>query len=418
MIDLPLDTITAETLAALVAEQREESRTLDFKRQPDKDLTRIAAEVCAMANGAGGDLVFGIDELRVEGEQTGRAGKLLGLDSAARDTTIRTIESALRDKIEPVIPAAGRHLHPVDLDGGRYVLILRVAASLNGPHRLKPREGHGEFYIRNARGKEPMDMHEIRNAFLYSDTLLDRAIAFRDRRLDALLDGRAPVAVAAAPRFVVHVVPLQALTTRQTFPVDQMFALKTRLMQARPFGRVLLDAMPNYEGVLCHSVVAGDRGAPAYVQLFRDGCMEFVGTNSLPDLLDGRQVVPVGQAESYFLSPDYPTIYETMRALDIVPPALIFVSWVHSRDFAVRLPFNPIVQQPRAFTPAADQFHQDCTLPAHLNHLVGPPAWLDSFEPTLEANGMPRRLARMRPAFDVIWNAAGRLGSETASGAG
>lgn len=214
--------------------------------------------------------------------------------------------------------------------------------------------------------------------------------------------------MANEPRFVAHVVPLQALTTRQNFPVEQMFALRTLLTQVRPFGRGLRNAMPNYEGILCHGFSVGSRGALAYAQLFRDGCMELVGTHTLPDLVSGRQVVPVMQAESYFLSPDYPTIYETMRALGIAPPALVFISWTHSRPFTVRLPINGGVG-------VSDW--QDYALPDHLDRVVGPPAWIDSFEPTFEANGMPRRIARMRPAFDVIWNAAGRVGSETISGA-
>src|SRR5688572_4951205 len=69
-------------LATCSAQQLEESRTLDFKRErPDLDSTRgrskrdLCEDVCASANTGRGVLLFGIDELV---DEQGRRGSRMG----------------------------------------------------------------------------------------------------------------------------------------------------------------------------------------------------------------------------------------------------------------------------------------------------------------------------------------------------
>lgn len=63
-----LEDITEATLIALCEEGRDESVTLDFKRQlytkSDEDKAEIQKDVCAFANSEGGDLVIGITDDR------------------------------------------------------------------------------------------------------------------------------------------------------------------------------------------------------------------------------------------------------------------------------------------------------------------------------------------------------------------
>jgi predicted HTH transcriptional regulator len=66
MIPTVLNLITAENIQSLVDNAVEEGVTLDFKRDlpgDDRDSRKeFVADVCAMANTKGGDLVYGVDE--------------------------------------------------------------------------------------------------------------------------------------------------------------------------------------------------------------------------------------------------------------------------------------------------------------------------------------------------------------------
>ncbi|MEW6342949.1 MAG: ATP-binding protein [Pseudomonadota bacterium] len=404
MINHPLDDITEAHLLELVAQGAEEGKTLDFKREIGEDTTKLAADFCAMANSFGGDIVFGIDEEQVKGQQTGRAAKIVPLNLDHKDAKMLLVEATFRDKIQPRLPVSGRQLRAVPVAGG-YVLIVRLSQSLNAPHRVRPKNGAGDFYARNSRGNEQMDLDEVRNAFLFADSLADRATAFRDRRLDALLANQGPVSMPppTLPLFIAHVVPLQALTRRQTYPVGDLLTLSPRLRLACPSGHPLNEAQPNYEGVICQASPNGAGEILGYAQLFRDGCMEIVGSPFDVEAGSPKQKIfalPL-KAESFFIGHDYAAIFQTMDALRVVPPALVFISWLHTGNLAVRLPSDD------------NSGWIEKRLPERLSRLVGPPAYLDSFDPTFEINGTARRIELIRPAFDVMWNALGRRGSQT-----
>lgn len=407
MINHPLNDITEAHLLELVAQRAEEGKTLDFKREIGDDTTKLAADFCAMANSFGGDIVYGIEEEKVKGQQTGRAAKIVPLDLDQKDARMLHVEGTFRDKIQPPLPALGRQVRAVPVAGG-YVLIVRVSQSLNAPHRVRPKNGAGDFYTRNSRGNEQMDLDEVRNAFLFADSLADRATAFRDRRLDTLHATHGPIPMQRLPLFVVHVVPLQALTRRQTFAVEDLLSLSPRLRLACPSGHSLREAQPNYEGVICAATPNQDNEILGYAQLFRDGCMEIVGApvDTVAGPVKSQVIALPVKAESHFIGNDYAAIFQTMDALRVVPPALVFISWLNTGNVLVRLPTED------------NSKLLDARLPFHLTRLVGPPAYLDSFDPTFELNGTVRRISMIRPAFDVIWNALGRRGSQTRFSAG
>jgi hypothetical protein len=159
-----------------------EGRTLDFKEALDLSEAgrrALAEDVCAFANTVGGDLVFGIRE------QGGVADEIVPVKLENSDAALLQLTNALRDMVEPRVTTTLRS-HAVRLAGGGHVIVLRVGLSPNAPHRVL-RNNH--FYLRNSVGKETMDIHAIRTAFAFADSLADRALTFRDRRLEALNAG-------------------------------------------------------------------------------------------------------------------------------------------------------------------------------------------------------------------------------------
>jgi predicted HTH transcriptional regulator len=66
MINSPLSSLVEEDLQRLCEDRAVESQTLDFKRtipgKDDRSKNEFLKDVCAFANGNGGDLLYGIDE--------------------------------------------------------------------------------------------------------------------------------------------------------------------------------------------------------------------------------------------------------------------------------------------------------------------------------------------------------------------
>ena len=156
----------------------------------------------SFANTAGGHIVYGMDE--EGGIPTGVPGVELG-DAEAE---LLRIENMLRDSIDPRLPQHG--LHPVQLENGSRVIVLRIARSWLRPHMVKF-GGLSEFWARNSTGKYKLDVDQIRSAMLSAPRAAERIRAFRQDRITGVLGGEVPYPLADAPKIILHLVPLDAL---------------------------------------------------------------------------------------------------------------------------------------------------------------------------------------------------------------
>ncbi len=99
----PLELINESDFQSLVDNQRLEGKTIEYKESlpdnSDSDKKEFLADISSFANAAGGDLIFGINEVdHVPSE-------LSGLDLSNIDAEKLRLESIIRDGIEPRIPA-------------------------------------------------------------------------------------------------------------------------------------------------------------------------------------------------------------------------------------------------------------------------------------------------------------------------
>ena len=184
MLPDQLDSIDESHLNALVTDGVRESRSLEFKAElllaTDSNKKEFLADVSALANGGGGDLVLGIED------DNGAASAVSGLDSFDPDKDTLRIESVVRDGIAPRI--VGLRVRRVALTSGRPVVIIRVPNSLNRPHMVVFKQW-SRFYSRNSAGKYQLDVDELRSAFVASENITERVRQFRVERLDAILQG-------------------------------------------------------------------------------------------------------------------------------------------------------------------------------------------------------------------------------------
>ena len=161
-----LEYIDESDLRELINNQVPESRYLDYKRQlPGRtdDEKEFLGDVSSFANAAGGDIVYGMSE------EKGIPAKLELMDSVDPDKETLRLEGMIRDGIDPHIVRVG--IRPVRVNPPGYVFIVRVRKSWNSPHMVTY-ENHAKFYWRSSAGRYPLDVQDLRRAFLLAETLV------------------------------------------------------------------------------------------------------------------------------------------------------------------------------------------------------------------------------------------------------
>jgi hypothetical protein len=369
-----LDAITAEHINALIEGGEPEKKTLEYKRKlPDNgrdDKNELRCDVASLANTAGGDLIFGIDE--------GEDGlELIGIGDANGDAAILHVENVLHEKIEPRIP--GLTSHVVDAGGGKRVLIVRVPRSWRGPHMVKINEAC-RTPGRKTNGKYTMDASEIRQAIMASEELPQRIRRWRRERLDLIRRDEGPVPLQKGVTFVLHMVPVETLDdAMRVTAVELKKQLTTGVIQTpRVFAhgtRINLDG----------AIQSGNERSPSdekqrstYCQLFRSTAVEWVWV----EVMD-----PVDQMSWAYENDVLQALGQGMRTLTglgIRPPIMVSLSVLGAKGVALCSD-----QRRRIFPAKIDR--EDLVLPELLFE-----QWPNNF------------FASMRDTFDCVWNACGQ----------
>jgi hypothetical protein len=81
---------------------------------------------------------------------------------------------------------------------------------------------HGKFYKRNSAGKYPMDVSELKIAFIQSEQIVDKIRKFRNDRVEKLkAEHELPVNLYSGAKTVLHLVPLSAFSDINYFSFDK-----------------------------------------------------------------------------------------------------------------------------------------------------------------------------------------------------
>jgi Putative DNA-binding domain len=144
-------------LQRLVDEGLEESLTLDYKASPSlsrdgKNPEELCKDVSALANSAGGQLIYGIEEDK-------SAGKPSKVDDGVVDPKITKewIEQILNSKVQPRMD--GVRIERIDMETGKFGYVISVQQSQVGPHQAPD----GKYYKRFNFQSVPMHDYEIRD---------------------------------------------------------------------------------------------------------------------------------------------------------------------------------------------------------------------------------------------------------------
>ena len=374
-----LNNITWADIEALVSENVEESQHLDFKRRiPDATHTsrrNFLRDVCAMANSGGGDIVFGIDE-----QPAGSAGDIIPIASDRIDQDILTLQNSIFSTIQPR-PLA--NIVTVNNGQGKAVVLLRIAASLTGPHSVWL-EGRRHFTGRRPRSTGDLSMDEIRNLFLGGATLTRRIRAFRMERLQQIqVSPPVPRFVQEAGMAFVHIVPVDALESSPRIAVqdlqqiDWLFpGLATANWRLNLDGLLTMDADPSGT----HSL---------YVQLFRTGIVE-IGYGGFVQKTDSGSTEVYASTFDKLLIESCSCFVPRLRELGIFSPLAIFISLCG-------------VKGCRVLKASADPFSIKSDK-SYDRDIVAPPE--------IQVESVPKDWGQeLRPLCDMIWQAGNWQGS-------
>ncbi|MFN7152401.1 MAG: helix-turn-helix domain-containing protein [Acidovorax sp.] len=368
----PIDKITETDLQALVAAQASESATLDFKRDlpgaTSKDKYEFAKDACALANSGGGDLVYGIDET------DGFASRVLPLVGETFDAAKRRLGMIADAGIEPRIP--GIRMEAVMVSGG-YVLIVRVPASFNGPHRIVL-DGHSRFVVRNNTHTTELSYDQLRDAFNRMNTLSEKANKFKAERLNSIVAKKTGLPMRKGPIAVALLVPLQPTVGRNSFDItaiDPQSMLTWVASGAK--------SMRNLDGFLVYETMTDkpEDGLYAYAQVFRNGAME-AGLTATQTISDEKKIP--SSAIAKFLRNCYLKFTTTAQERGLRGPAVFSCSLLNIGDyqFAVK-----------------DIYSSRSAMYSDRPQLTLPDGWIEALDSPAPVDDV------VKPILDVMWEA-------------
>lgn len=384
MIEVPFQTIVAHHVQALVDNAVREGKTIEYKEQlpgnRDDDKKEFLADVSSFANAAGGDLLFGISEARdANGRPTGIPSAAPGLASINADQEIRRLESIIRDGIEPRIP--GVQIKPVEGFSNGPVILIRIPKSWASPHmvtfRASPR-----FFSRTSAGKSPLDVAEVRAAFVQSEALPERIRRFREARLGNILAGETPVVLAQQPLTVLHLVPIPAFHSQRQLDVLPFLDGRQHLP---PMGSTGWNSRLNIDGYVTFSGNDGtDEPLYDYAQLFRNGTIEAVDAGLLSGHEEHKNFIPSIAFERDVLQ-GVTHYFKAYREINIDAPIVVMLSLLHVRGFYM------YVDPHRFMSRGVHRIDKP--------HLVLPEIVVDDLSMPVPES--------LRPMFDLVWQACG-----------
>lgn|GEM_PF-655676 len=365
-----------ETLLQRICEDRwPESETLEFKQILPKagdNATKqeFVKDVSAFANSGGGDLVYGISE------KDGAAHTPIPLMEPF-DGVTRRLEQVLEAGAEPRI--RGIQFHPAAFASGGYVLVMRIPASFNGPHRCI---GERRFVMRANSRTSDMSYDQLRNAFDRTATLVDRARQFRADRIAELAGRSTWKSRTLGPICALHIVPLSGFSGGKTVDLTSLQA-GNKFIGLSAWRTGGWSTTYNLDGLAAHTPVLPGIELAGVNQFYRNGSMEAV--YALGERAnDDKRLPSTSLTEFYREAAD--RFLQLSRELGVSGPAIIGATLLHveNYEFAIGHSYSALSRM------LSDR-----------EHLVLPETWIEDTSLELSVDEI------MQPILDVLWQSFG-----------
>jgi Schlafen, AlbA_2 len=337
MIEKPIDKIEKADIESLVTARVSERKTLEYKLQLPSNQTddkrEFLYDVSSFANTSGGDIVFGIaDERDSAGKPTGIPSPPQGLTQENLSGDILRMENMVRDGIDPRI--AGIEWLSISGFPSGPVLIMRIPRSWIAPHMVTF-GGASRFYARNSIGKYPLNVGEIRSAFLASSALGENLRRFRFERTAKAIENDLPLPLGEGAKILLHLVPLSALDPTSAHDViTGRVDLQLRLEpMSSPGG---WNHRYNFDGLMTYPY-----GVASYVQLFRSGLIEAAEGDFSKWSRDGKSI-PTTALEDEILKAVRGYL-RLQKELGVLLPIAFLLTLIGVKGFVLSLPNRYLV---------------------------------------------------------------------------
>lgn len=358
-------------MLSLITNGVHEQKTLDYKRELPNDSSKkeFLKDVSSFANTIGGCLIYGMRE------ENGVPVEVNGLEGINPEKEILRLEQIIHTGIAPRLTVFTR---PIQLNNGNHVLVMRIPQSYAAPHMVTL-DGSSSFWARRSTGKYQLDVYELRQAFLLSDSVAQRIRDFRMERIARLEGGESPVPLENhKTKLIVHILPLSAFSTVQTLDIE------TIGKRYSEFFKNCHNARFNIDGFVCY-LEHFDGVARQYFQIYRNGCIEFIRV-----LLEGKSEPNVWQsynAEQDIVQSSYLALL-AQKQFGVEPPVFIVVSIAGVKG----LPFA-------GYNYKQGAFDRDV--------ILLPEIMLESYP---EFDDL---IYQVKPILDAMWNAGGFARSDS-----
>lgn len=286
----------------------------------------------------------------------------------------------MRDGVAPRMHAS---LHLVTCAVGK-LLIVRIERSWNRPHRVIF-HSHDKFYARNSVGKFPLDVGQLRTAFLESATLSEQIKGFRlDRTID-IANNRGPIALVKAPTVVLHIIPVEAFSDQTQFDVTVLHTNRTLYW---PWHASRVSRRMTFDGILLHGPLQEDSTVSSYAHFCRNGIPEAVNTSLLESSqVSKKRFIPHVLFEGQVLQ-CLPLCFRGLEKISVHPPVSVALTLIGVGG--LRMPTGQLTFD------QSNEIRED--------NLILPGTIVESFSTP------PAPI--LKPMFDRVWNACGLPGSQ------
>ena len=395
MIPKPFDQIEQGDIQALIDNQVQEGKTLEYKRQlpgsSNDEKREFLTDVVSFANAAGGDIIYGVVEQRdAKGQPTGIPKRAVGIPGLNADKEIQRLENLIRDKIEPRIPGVRFRAIEGFVEGP--ILIIRIPQSWMPPHMVRRGQGTYRVFSRNSIGKYPLDVTEIRALFEASGAVDQRIQRIRDERLARIIADETPVPLSPNPKIVLHVISVRLINSSETLDPRRisstlmnhnktLYALAPQAAGERRY---------NFDGYLAHSGWTKEN-VRTYVQVFRDGYVETVDAYTLRNR--DSKWISIIDVEREVIKSTYDYI-ELFHLVGVEPPFVVLLSFLDVKEYVIL---------PNRHYGTRDEWIKHRI---ERNVLTFPDVVVEK-HPWSGVDGDQEIARLMQPVFDALWQAAG-----------
>jgi hypothetical protein len=309
----------------------------------------------------------------VEAGKDGIPFKLSGVSFSNADAEIIRLEQILQNGLEPRLPSV--NIKVIQSPNGENFIFVRVNRSWIAPHKVKANE---KFYGRNSKGKYPLDVSELRTAFMLSEQLTERIKSFRSDRLRKIKeDDELPVELIQGGKIVLHLIPLSAFSTDFVIDITNTDSIDSFL---KPIGSGGWNHRINLDGFLTYSANYRDKKlCESYAQLFRSGIIETVA--SIDTFFDEKIIPSQYYEEQALKCLNY--YLKILSVFGLEMPIYVFLSFVNVKGYDLMV-VNHRVSGGEVLE------RQDIVLPEKVI-----------------TNYNVNSTELLRPIFDIVWNAFG-----------